>query len=134
MTEDEVVGCHHWGSGHESEQTPGDSEGQGSLVFCSPWGCKESDMTWQLNNRWPFCYRKVKVKVAQLCPTFCDPMDCSPLGSSVHGILREEYQSRLLFPSPGKLSGLGIEPRSPALQVNFSPSEVPEKLYRKVKR
>ena len=31
--------------GHESEQVPGDSEGQSSLVCCSPWGCKESDMT-----------------------------------------------------------------------------------------
>ena len=36
--------------GHEFEQTPGDSEGQGSLVCCSPWGCKESDMTKWLNN------------------------------------------------------------------------------------
>ena len=39
-TEDEVVGWHHWLNGHESEQTPGDSEGQGSLVCCSP--CVES--------------------------------------------------------------------------------------------
>ena len=33
-------------SGHESEQTLGDSEGQGSLECCSPWGCKELDMTY----------------------------------------------------------------------------------------
>ena len=32
-------------SGHEFEQTSGDGKGQGSLVCCSPWGCKESDMT-----------------------------------------------------------------------------------------
>ena len=32
------------------EQTPGGSEGQGSLAYCSPWGCKESDLTEQLNN------------------------------------------------------------------------------------
>ena len=44
-TEDEVVGWHHWFNGHEFEQTPGDSEGQGSLVCCSPRGCKDSDMT-----------------------------------------------------------------------------------------
>ena len=45
-TEDEMVGWHHWLNGRESEQTPGDnSEGQGSLVCCSPWGHKESDMT-----------------------------------------------------------------------------------------
>ena len=35
-------------SEHHFEQTPGDAEGQGSLVCCSPWGCKESDMTEQL--------------------------------------------------------------------------------------
>ena len=49
-TEDDMVGWHHWLSGHESEQTPGDSEGQGSLVGCSPWGCKESDTTERLIN------------------------------------------------------------------------------------
>ena len=37
-------------NGHEFEQTLGDNEGQGSTVCCSPWGCKESDMTQQLNN------------------------------------------------------------------------------------
>ena len=42
-TEDEmVVGWHHGLSGFEFEQTPGDSEGQGSLVCCSPWAHKES--------------------------------------------------------------------------------------------
>ena len=40
VTEDEMVGWHHLFNGHESEQTPGDSEGQGSLVCCSPWGCR----------------------------------------------------------------------------------------------
>ena len=44
-TEQEMVGWHHWLNGHESEQTPGDSEGQGSLECCSPWGCKELDTT-----------------------------------------------------------------------------------------
>ena len=43
--EDEMVGWHHQLNGHESEQTLGDSEGQGSLVYYSPWSCKESDMT-----------------------------------------------------------------------------------------
>ena len=44
-TEDEMAGWHHRLNGHESEQTLGDSEGQGSLVCCSPWGHKESDTT-----------------------------------------------------------------------------------------
>ena len=45
-----MVGWHHRLNGHEFEQTPGDGEGQGSLVCCSSWGFKESDTTEQLNN------------------------------------------------------------------------------------
>ena len=50
MTEDEIVGWHHQLNGHEFEQAPGVSEGQGSLVCCSPWGHKESGMTEWLNH------------------------------------------------------------------------------------
>ena len=50
LTEDEMVGWHHWLNGHEFEQALGDGESQGSLACCSPWGCKESDMTEWLNN------------------------------------------------------------------------------------
>ena len=50
MTEYEMVGWHHQINGHEFEQTPGDGEGQGSLVCCSPWGGNEVDVTEQLNN------------------------------------------------------------------------------------
>ena len=51
MTEDKMVEWHHQLNGHEFEQAPGDSEGQGSLSCCSPWGHKESDMTEQLTNK-----------------------------------------------------------------------------------
>ena len=50
MTEDEMVGWHHRLNGHESEQAPGDAEGQGNLTCCSPRGLRESDTTEQLNN------------------------------------------------------------------------------------
>ena len=49
-TEDEMVGWHYRLNGHEFEQTPGDSEGWGSLACCSPWGHKEPDTTERLNN------------------------------------------------------------------------------------
>ena len=49
--EDEMVGWHHRLSGREFEQAPEDGEGQGSLVCCSPWSLKESDMTEQLNRK-----------------------------------------------------------------------------------
>ena len=45
MTEDEMVGWHHQLNRHAFEQAPADSEGQGSLECCSPWGYKESHMT-----------------------------------------------------------------------------------------
>ena len=45
MTEDEMVGWHQQLNGHEFEQTMGDCEGQGSLVCCTPWGHKESEIT-----------------------------------------------------------------------------------------
>ena len=49
MTEDEMVGWHHGFTGYEFDQTPGYSERQGSLMCCSPWDGKESDMTELLN-------------------------------------------------------------------------------------
>ena len=52
--------------------------------------------------------------VAKSCLTVCDPLDVSPPVSSVHGLLRQEYWSRLPFPSPGDLPDPGIEPTSPA--------------------
>ena len=48
-TEDEMVGWHHQLNGQEFEQALGVGDGQGSLACCSPWGCKESDMTELLN-------------------------------------------------------------------------------------
>ena len=45
-----MVGWHHQLNGHEFEQALGDGDGQESLGYCSPWGCKELDTTQQLNN------------------------------------------------------------------------------------
>ena len=49
MTEDEMAGWHHRLDGHEFGWTPGVGDGQGGLVCCSSWGCKELDMTERLN-------------------------------------------------------------------------------------
>ena len=48
-TEDEVVGWHQRHNGHEFEEAPEAGDGQGGLACCSPRGCKELDMTKQLN-------------------------------------------------------------------------------------
>ena len=52
MTEDEMVGWHHWLNGHEFEEAPGVVGGLVSLAYCSPWGCKQLDTTEWLNNNW----------------------------------------------------------------------------------
>ena len=65
----------------------------------------------------------MKVLVAKSHPTLCDPVDCCPPGSSVHGILQARYWDWLPFPSPGDLPDSEIELTSPTLQVDSSPSE-----------
>ena len=69
------------------------------------------------------------VLVTQSCLTFCGPMDCSPLGSSVHGILQARILESQLFFSPGDLPDPGIELRSPALRTDSLLTEPPGKLY-----
>ena len=66
-------------------------------------------------------------EVAQSCPTICAPVDCSPPGSSVHGILQARVLGGLPFPSPGDLPDPGIKPRSTALQADTLTSEPPRK-------
>ena len=86
----------------------------------------------------------LKSEVVQLCPTLWDPMDCSPPGSSVHGIFqarilggkkgkkKKEYWSGLPFPSPGDLPNPRIKPGSPALRADALPSEPPGTLLRPI--
>ena len=57
---------HHQLNGHELEQTPGDSDRQGGLACCSPWGCKELDMTEQLSNNDKVCIRAMEVNQSNL--------------------------------------------------------------------
>ena len=61
-------------------------------------------------------YVECVCSVAQSCPTLCDPMGCSLLGSSLRWISRQGYWSGLPFPSPGDLPDPGMEPNSPVLQ------------------
>ena len=59
---------------------------------------------------------------AKSCPTLCDPMDCSPPGSSVHEILQARVPVWLPCPPPGNLADPGLKPESsvgPVLQANF---------------
>ena len=60
----------------------------------------------------------VEVLVSQLCLTLCNPMDCGPPGSSVHGTLQARILEWGEFPSPGDLPSSGIKPKSPTLQAD----------------
>ena len=64
----------------------------------------------------------LKVKVAQSCLTLCDPMDYT-----VHGILQARILKWLALPFSRDLPNPGIEPRSPALQLDSLPAELPGK-------
>ena len=70
---------------------------------------------------------KVKVLVAQSCPTLCDPMNCSPPGSFVHGILQARILEWVAIPFSRRSFLPGIEPRSPKLQADSLLSEPPGK-------
>ena len=77
---------------------------------------------WRVSQRWElclFCFSCQKVLVTIVCLTLCNPMDCSPPGSTVHlEFSRQKYWSGQTFSSPGNLPDPGIKPRSPALQVD----------------
>ena len=68
-------------------------------------------------------------KVAQLCLTLCDPMDCNLPGSSVQGISQVGILEWVAFPSLGDLLESGIEPGSAAMQVDSLPSEPSGKFF-----
>ena len=65
--------------------------------------------------------------VTQSCPTLCNPMGCSPPGSSVNGILQARILEWVAMPSSRDLPNPGIKPRSPALQADSLLSEPPGK-------
>ena len=68
-----------------------------------------------------------EVLIAQSCSTLCDPMVCSPPGSSVHGIFQTRILEWVAIPSPRDLPNSGIKPASPALASSFFTTEPLEK-------
>ena len=71
--------------------------------------------------------RKKESAVAQSRPTLCNPMDCSPPDSPVHGILQARILEWVAMSSSRDLPNLGIEPSSSTLQEDSLPSEPPGK-------
>ena len=90
MTEDKLVGWHHWLNGHEFEQAPGVGDGQGSLVCCSPWGHR-------VRHAWVTELNLVVQHSVQLFSTPWTVVCQAPLSMGCSG---QEYRSGLPFPSP----------------------------------
>ena len=114
--------------------------GQRSLEGYSPWGCKEPDRTkvtehaptGLTNSLGVFTAHqnlrksirlKVKVLATQLCLTLCNPMDCSPPGFSVHGILQARILEWVALSFSRGSSPPSDQTPSPVLQTNSLPSE-----------
>ena len=132
MTEDKMVEWHHQLNGHQFEQAPGDGEGQGSLLCCSPWGRRESDMTERLNNNTNKYLLKPYLKSS--CTSHCCCCIVTRSGPTLlqlHGLAlqapqsmgfpRQQYKMGMPFPSPGDLPNPGIEPTSLAVKADSLP-------------
>ena len=120
-TEDEMAGWHHRLNGREFEWTPGVGDGQRAFHLARFMALYKHPLKlWLL-----FVVLHDVCLVTQLCPTLCDPMDCSLPGSSTHGILQAGILEWVTMPPTpsGNLPNPGIEPRSPALQTDSLPSQ-----------
>ena len=86
----------------------------------------------------PFCLESLPfhpldsmcAKLLQSCSTLCNPKDCSPPGSSVHGILQAGILEWVAMPFPRDLPDPGIKPWFPPSQADSLPSEPPRKLIK----
>ena len=144
---------HYWLNGHEFAQVPGDGEGQGSLLCCSPWDCKESDTTERLNNNqftydvqnhstffpiflisfWLHRDEQLLSRSSILpilshfsCVCLCDPMDCSLPGSPGvhhHALLQGIFLTR--GPNPLLLRLLHWHVGSLPLAPHWKPTVLP---------
>ena len=117
-----MVEWHHRLNGHEFEQALGDGKGQGGLACCSPWGHKESDMTWRLNDK--KAVRSSVLSFAFPSPSLSSSRPCfSGMEDVVEGSERPSSQrssgsQRAL--SPGRSQAhppwlVSVSPRPPSL-------------------
>ena len=98
MTEDEMVGWHHWLSGHEFEWTPGVGDRLGNLEYCNPWGCEELDTTkWRTE-----CEMLYKCEMISHCGFHLEFLDDESCWASLHvpvGHLYVFFRKKYLFRS-----------------------------------
>ena len=104
MTEDGIVGYHHWLDGHEFDLALGVGEGQGSKMCCNPWGCKELDMTEQLN--WCTLFADSILQYSEILYflfSLIFSIYLAPISSSFLKVWNVHVQSWISFLSPKKI-------------------------------
>ena len=117
MTEDEIVGWHHGFNGYEFEQTQGDTEGQGSLLCCGPYGHKELDRTQRLNNNNSGWTKALRTPAPGKAPSELASMVLQDIPQSTR---RTRHWNAGLGLCEGALSKALLESRSTCLVVSDS--------------
>ena len=127
-TEDEMVGWHHRHEGPEFEQAPGIGDGQGSLMCCRPWGCKESDTTERLNwTDWDCWRHPGRWEFSSLLSSYWPPVYCHPCTHWCPLLFLEKHHA-LTLP---RASSVGIlTPDSPFPKLEPSANCHPLSSYR----
>ena len=95
--------------------------------ICATMAAPSQQVSIKIKLKIQFFHLTSESEVAQSCLTLCDPMDCSLPGSSVHGIFQARVLKWVAISFSRDLPNPGIEPGSPALQVDALPSEPPGK-------
>ena len=98
-----------------------------TLTTSSSYLKKSLKISHFLHRKFTPLYLIIRLLVAQLCLNLCDPMDCGPPGSSVHGILQARILQWVTIPFSRGSSQLRMKPGSPASQADSLPSEPPGK-------
>ena len=111
----------HWGSQLWLSREPQDVQiCEGAQVTQKPGGLPSMG-SHRVGHEWSDSAAAAAALGAQSCLTLCDPVDCSPPGSSVHGILQARMLDWVAFPSHEHLPNPRVEPGSPALQADYLP-------------
>ena len=112
MTEDEMVGWHHWLDGHEFGYTLGAGDRQGGLACSDSWGCKESDTAEWLN------WTKLKNQLAQYISSSIELFWCHKIQTKSLDFIELHHQHTVSLQAPSLLTPTFITTFLPSLVLS----------------